>query len=136
LYGGTRQGGASLGGDIYELTPSGGGYSFQVLYSFPSDADYQGPRGIPAIDGNGNLYSTTWSQGLFVQGNVFELTPSNGGWTYIDLHDFDNWIDGINPPDGPTLDPSGNLYGITSQGGTEGLGLIWQIAGIGSPRRN
>ena len=125
LYGETPYGGAILGGVVYQLMPSNGSYTFQVLYSFLSDSDFEGPLGIPAIDSNGNVYGTTWSQGG-PGGNIFELTPANGGWIYTDLHDFD-YDDGANPADGPTLDPSGNLYGTASGGGTRAAGVIWQL---------
>lgn len=125
LYGGTPLGGAVLGGDEYQLMRTNGGYTFQVLYSFPSDADFVGPMGIPAIDSNGNVYATTWSQGG-PGGNIFKLTPANGSWIYTDLYDFSP-NDGLNPADGPTLDPSGNLYGTTTSGGTHSDGVIWQL---------
>ncbi len=127
LYGLVPLGGASLGGAVYQLMLSNGGYTFQVLYSFESDADFEGPEGIPAIDSNGNVYATTWSQGAFGQGNVFKLTHANGDWIYTDLHDFADFSDGFNPPDGPTLDPSGNLYGTTAAGGTHSSGVVWEI---------
>ncbi|MGA2372173.1 MAG: choice-of-anchor tandem repeat GloVer-containing protein [Candidatus Korobacteraceae bacterium] len=127
LYGGTPIGGSNgLGGEVYQLMPSNGGYTFQGLYSFGGDADFEGPLGIVAVDSTGNVYGTTWSQGAFAQGNVFKLTPANGGWIYTDLYDFADLSDGLNPPDGPTLDPSGNLYGTTAAGGTGG-GVIWQL---------
>ena len=126
LYGGTQDGGASLGGAEYQLMPSNGGYTFQVLYSFGSSADFRGPAGIPAVDSNGNVYATTWSQGTLGLGNVFKLTPANGAWIYTDLHDFD-LSDGFYPPDGPTLDPSDNLYGTTTNGGTGSYGVVWEI---------
>lgn len=127
LYGGTEQGGSYLGGSVYELVLSNGGYFFQSLYSFQSDADFEGPVGILAIDSNGRLYGATFSQGS-PGGNVFKLTPGNGGWTYTDLHDF-GVMDGENPLDGPTLDSNGNLYGTTSGGGTGqcNCGVVYQI---------
>src|SRR5579862_8835887 len=55
LYGGTPLGGSNgLGGTVYQLMPSNrGGYTFQVLYTFPTTADFTGPVGILAVDGNG-----------------------------------------------------------------------------------
>ena len=127
LYGGTRLGGSSLGGAMYQLMPSNGGYTFQVLYSFTSTADFEGPVGIPAVDSNGSVYAATWSQGANGQGNIFKLTPGNGGWIYTDVYDFADPSRGLNPPDGPTLDPSGNLYGTAAVGGTHSSGVVWQL---------
>ncbi len=35
-----------------------------------------------------DLYGTTCADGTNQFGNVFELSPSSGGWTYRDLYDF------------------------------------------------
>lgn len=61
-------------------------------------------------------------------GNVFKLTPGNGGWTYTNLHAFGPG-DGAFPSDGPTVDPGGNLYGTASRGGTGQCqcGVVYQI---------
>ena len=39
LYGTTVQGGQFGGGTVFELSPSGGGYTHTVLYSFTGGAD-------------------------------------------------------------------------------------------------
>lgn len=129
LYGTTTFGGTSGGGTVYELTPSDGGWTFNVLYSATGTTFQVGPSGLLALDGGGNLYGVTNSEGTSGDGNVFKLTPAGGNWTYIDLHDFTGGSDdGAFPYDGPTLDASGNLYGTASQGGTSGNGVVWEIS--------
>lgn len=134
LYGTTLTGGANGGGTVYELTPSNGGYSFQVLYSSPGTSGQFGPMGILGLDSTGNLYGVTNDEGAFGLGNVFKLTHSGSQWIYSDLHDFTGGSDGAAPYDGPVVDPSGNLYGTTLEGGTGsdscpgGCGVIWEIA--------
>jgi hypothetical protein len=44
-----------------------------------------GPEGDLVMDKTGNLQGTTDRGGAFFEGNVFELTPSAGGWVYTDL---------------------------------------------------
>jgi uncharacterized repeat protein (TIGR03803 family) len=58
---------------------------------------------------------------------VFKLTQSNGSWTYTSLHDFTGGGDGTGPVSNVTFDSSGNLYGTTSEGGTDGNGVVWEI---------
>ena len=134
IYGGTTMGGVHGGGTVFELTPSNGGWTYNVLYSLTGipNADL-GPMGILAIDTGGNLYGCTGSEGVYSLGNVFKLSLSGGSWTYTDLHDFAGGpTDGHSPADGPSVDASGNLYGTTSEGGSNnncpgGCGTIWEI---------
>ena len=73
--------------------------------------------------------------GLYGYGEVFKLTPSNGGWIYTDLHDFTGGADGAYPTGSVFVDASGNLYGTTLYGGTgtcsinqyTGCGVMWEI---------
>ena len=125
LIGGTN-GGPTGGGTVYELTPSNGTYTFQVLHNFTGNPDQFGPIGILAIDSSGNLYGATEDQGAFGLGNIFKLTHNSGQWTYSNLHDFNG--NGAYPKDGPTVDASGNLYG-TAYGANDGCNpcVVWEI---------
>lgn len=133
LYGTTSSGGANGGGTVFELTPANGSWNFHLLYSFTGGIFQVGPTGSLAMDGSGNLYGVTASEGLFGDGNIFKLSPSGGSWTYTDLHDFaGSPTDGAFPEAGLTLDPAGNLYGTTGFGGSNpcegsGCGVAWQI---------
>ena len=128
LLGATSSFGLDGGGTLFELTSTGGLWSFSVPYAFAGNgSEYQGPLAALTMDAAGNLYGTTLYNGAYAHGTVFKLTPSNGGWTYTDLHDFTGGDDGEYPYSNVILDASGNLYG-TAQGGTTGAGLIWEIA--------
>jgi uncharacterized repeat protein (TIGR03803 family) len=127
LYGGTLTGGPDGGGTVWELSPSGNGWSFQVLHTFQSTENIAGVYGRLAIDSAGSLYGVTGSEGLYGYGNVFRLTPSGSGWNYISLHDFSSGSDGAFPLRGPTLDSNNNLFGTASYGGTTNSGVIWEI---------
>jgi len=136
LYGDT--GWLSLSGNpgtVFQLTPSGGNWSYSLLYGFPPGPQGAGYVSSLVMDGAGNLYGTTSAGGVFNAdcpdgcGTVFELTPSAGGWLYTDLHDFTGGSDGALPFSNVVLDASGNLYGTTDYGGSGGCGcgVVWEI---------
>jgi uncharacterized repeat protein (TIGR03803 family) len=133
LYGGCQSGGTGGGGTVFELSPSGGGWSYHVLYSFSGNGN--GPIGTVALDAAGNLYGTTYGDGAYGLGSIFKLSPSGGDWAYTDLHDFTGGDDGANPFGGVSLDANGDLYGTTTYGGTrqgswcqqQGCGVVWRI---------
>ena len=129
LYGTTLLNGANLGGTVFELTPSGQSWSFNLLYSLLGD---EGPLGKLIMDAAGNLYGTTYADGAQLYGSVFKLTPVGGSWMYTSLHDFTGGSDGAYPVGGVVLDAAGNLYGTASQGGTStnctgGCGVVFKI---------
>ncbi|MGA2904887.1 MAG: choice-of-anchor tandem repeat GloVer-containing protein [Candidatus Korobacteraceae bacterium] len=128
IYGTTAYGGLEcyyLGncGTVYEVTPSGSGWTESVIYAF-SGSDGESPLSSVIFDNAGNLYGTTWGGGTYPCGGsgcgtVFELTPTgSGGWAESFLYSFTNGADGLNPYAGLIFDPSGNLYGATA-GGSE-----------------
>ena len=125
LYGGTGDG--SPNPVVYELSPSNGGWTYNTLNTF----SYQYCCGVGAnlvMDSAGNLYGTTAGDSLeSLYGSVFKLTPSNGGWTYTDLHDFTDGADGAYPYSSIVLDSNGNLYGTAAGGGTYTYGVVWEI---------
>jgi uncharacterized repeat protein (TIGR03803 family) len=125
LYGGTFDGGINGGGTVYELSPSGGGYTFATLYSFTGG--YGGPYNKLAFDAEGNLYGATEGDGAKGDGMVFKLTPSQSGWTLSDLHDFTDGTDGGVPYGGVAVDAQGNIFGTASLGGVTNHGLVFEI---------
>ena len=127
LYGATDNGGQDGGGTVFKLSPSSGGWTFTLLYSFTGDFDC-GPYGTLVMDGAGSLYGTTLCDGANHAGSVFKLTPSGNSWTYTSLHDFTGGSDGENPYCNVVFDANGNLYGTASAGGLQGYGVVWEIA--------
>jgi len=117
MWGATSSGGSGGGGTIFELTPSGSGWEFHLIYSLSGYGGQGGPFANLAFDQAGNLYGTTYADGANHVGTVFKLTNSNGNWVYTDLHDFDG-TDGEYPESSLTFDASGTLYGTTNAGGT------------------
>jgi uncharacterized repeat protein (TIGR03803 family) len=130
FYGSTSRGGAYHAGAIFMLSSSGWNYS--LIYSFAGSYPQQGPLNPLLLDANGNLFGTTYSDGLYGAGSVFKLTPSGGGRTYTSLHDFTGaGPDAGYPQGGLVMDADGNLYGTASMGGSGcggvGCGLIFEI---------
>ncbi len=120
---GTAWGGGTGGcespgcGAVYKLTPSGGGWTFSVIYSFTGHGDGSSPYSPVTMDPAGNIYGTTfYGQGLFQgYGTVFELLPSGSGWIEKTLYTFGGGSDGGYPWAGVILDSAGNVYGATSE---------------------
>ena len=125
LYGTTVHD-ATGGGTVFELTQSGGNWTYNFLYGLTGGIDL-GPYDKLAMDASGNLYGTTFADGQYGYGSVFKLTRSGGGWTYTSLHDFTGGSDGSHPMCRLAFDASGNIYGTASDGGTHQDGVIFQI---------
>jgi uncharacterized repeat protein (TIGR03803 family) len=125
IYGNLPCNGGFGCGVVFELMAMGGNWTFSSLYDFTTGGG--GPVASLIRDAAGNLYGTTLLDGANRFGNVFELTPTDGGWTYTDLYDFTGGNDGGEPMSNIVLDAQGNLYGTTYQGGTNGLGVVFEI---------
>jgi hypothetical protein len=129
LYGATTSGGSGIGGTVFELTPSGTGWSFQTLYAFTGSIGELagGPTASLVFDNGGNLYGAIAGDGASNFGAVFKLTlSSNGTWAYTSLHDFTSGEDGRLPRSNLVFDQYGNLYS-TAVGGTTGYGVAFEI---------
>ncbi len=74
FYGTTLAGGRGSG-IVFKLTPSGGGYSESIVYTFGSGNDGSKPYGGVTRDGTGALYGTTWQGGSIGYGTAFKVTP-------------------------------------------------------------
>ncbi|HWY22916.1 MAG TPA: choice-of-anchor tandem repeat GloVer-containing protein [Candidatus Acidoferrum sp.] len=146
VYGTTMNGGTNFGcdagqacGNVFELSPTSGGWVETVLYSFTGGVDGGVPIGNLAIDAAGNLYGTTSNGGRckssFGCGVVYELSPTSTGWKETVLHSFTGKTDGAFPYGGVIFDSAGNLYGTASSGGNQnvcvatisGCGVVFQL---------
>lgn len=128
LYGTATAGGTSGSGVVYELMPTKGGWTERVLYSFSGGRDGSGSFAGLIFDSSGNLYGTTVSGGAYQEGTVFELTPGSGGiWTEHVLYDFTGGDNGGSPYTPVILDPKGNLYGTTANGGRDDVGVVFKL---------
>jgi uncharacterized repeat protein (TIGR03803 family) len=126
LYGTTYLGGTGGGGTAFELSPSGGTWTENILYDFPSNEYFGTPTGPGALimDRSGNLYGPTYYDGNTDQSTVFGLTPSDGRWIFSTLYIFS----GASLPSGPlAVDTAGNLYGTSYFGGVHGYGTVFEL---------
>lgn len=110
---------------------------FKILHTFTGAAD-GGSLFSPLTLRNGKLYGTTQIGGdlSLCQGTggsqgdgcgvVYELSPS-GKFRVVYAFENSNNNDGDGPDGRMTSDSSGNLYGETRIGGTDGLGTIFEI---------
>ncbi len=128
IYGTTTSGGAAGEGTVFELSPSGGGWSETVIHSFRGE-DGSSSFAPLVVDAAGNLYGTALG-GRHGQGVVFELSPVSGGsWTETVLYSFTGKSDGGDPEAGLLLDSAGNLYGTTtSSSGQATFGAVFKLA--------
>ena len=128
LYGAATTGGTYGSGTVFELTPtSAGEWNFRVIYSFRGQPDGVFPYGGVLFDSAGNLNGTTYYGGANDLGTVYQLTPTvSGEWTEQVLYSFGGANDGNSSISNLVLDPAGNFYGTTSEGGS-GQGTIFQL---------
>src|SRR5213592_1893679 len=131
IYGTTVLGGDFGSGTVFKLSPSPTGWEHTVLYSFTSGADGGEPYKGVTLDREGNLYGTAVTGGSGSCeggcGVVYKLTNSGGTWTPTVIHAFTGGDDGSGPGARVTVDPSGNVYGMTPTGGAYGAGTIYKI---------
>jgi len=125
LYGTAAYGGASNNGVVYRIDTN---RAETVLYSFKGGMkDGCDPLGSLAKDKAGNLYGATYLCGSSNGGTVFKVT-ARGKETV--LHSFAGGAgDGEYPYYGRMLlDASGNLYGVTYQGGASNNGVVYKLS--------
>jgi len=130
-------GGTYDSGTIFELSPSGGSWTFSVLHQFFGGMDGSVPYDALTLDAAGNLYGTASAGGgksaacKYGCGTVFKLSPSgNGLWTEKILHNFTtSAADGSAPACKLIFDAAGNLYGTTgSGGGSLNAGIVFELS--------
>jgi len=136
LYGTTWLGGTSGDcGVVFELSPSGGSWTYTVIHNFACGGVSDGgeSRADLVMDQSGNLFGTTsvGSSGSCVGGCgvVFELSPSNGGWTETVLYNFQGASEQVGGTGGGVvLDKQGNLYGTNSRGNVRNAaGAVFEL---------
>ena len=98
----------------------------KVIYSFAGGGNGSTVTTVLTLGKAGNLYGV--AAGAGTNGVVFELSPEKAGqWIKTDLYSFGGGSDGSDPKGGVIFDKAGNLYGVTSGGGSGGSGTIFQL---------
>lgn len=126
MYGTTTTDDGASCGTVWELSPSAGGWTESVLYQFTDGADGCSPYGGVIFDSAGNLYGVSANGGVGL-GTLFQLSPSNGGWTEHTLLEF-NGESGIHPYGTLIMDQAGNLYGTARDNGPNGGGTVFEFS--------
>ncbi len=116
-------------GTVFKLTATG---QEKPLYTFTGRNDGGMPEAGLIKDGAGNLYGTTFWDGLNRDGVAFKVAPDG---TETVLYSFCaqlNCTDGAYPVAGLIFDKSGNLYGTTQNGGAYNNGTVFRLATDGT----
>lgn len=129
IYGTTQWGGTYNSGAAYEMTAAHGGWTESVIYSF----NVSGPQGFGApqtgliMDQAGNLYGTTVWANNYADGVVYQLVPSQSGWTANVL--VASQCAGYNGcyPEALIFDPAGNLLGAMAGYGAYNDGTVYKL---------
>lgn len=116
FYGVTSNGSRYMAGTVFKLTPNG---TETVLHRFLENGpDGVYPTGSLIQANDGNFYGLTQMggrNGPVGPGTIFKITP-NGTETV--LYFFEGGADGLQPVGSLIQASDGNLYGMTSMGGT------------------
>jgi uncharacterized repeat protein (TIGR03803 family) len=115
---------------VFEIIKTAHGYASTpiTLVSF-NETNGRLPEGTLIADAKGDLFGTTAQGGTNGDGTVFEIAKTATGYasTPTTLVSF-NGTDGAAPLASLTADAKGDLFGTTSQGGTNGDGTVFEIA--------
>jgi len=119
VYGTTGMGGATNYGIAYQLVPLQGGWTENVVFNFdPSNQNVANPNTGLITDQAGNFYgSGAYNIDGKPNGSIYQLVPSQSGWTLNALQVF-QCVGGLNGCDPGSLifDPQGNL--VVAMGGS------------------
>jgi uncharacterized repeat protein (TIGR03803 family) len=121
LYGTTEIGGTNGMGVIFKILPNGTGYV--KLLDFAGATNGNTAEGTLYYDGT-FLYGMTRTGGANNMGVVYKILPNGTGFTK--LFDFSGTIDGQQPFGSLAFDGT-YLYGLTSGGGANALGVLFKI---------
>jgi len=120
---------------IFQMTPGTRGWSFRLIHGFGAESalppDEPGLSDL-LLDAAGNLYGT-FGVGKNYYGAVGELSPGTHGWEEKNLFDFclhprnGVCLSGSDPGYRLAWDTTGNLYGVTLEGGLNTSGVVYRL---------
>lgn len=119
LYGVTTSGISCPGGTIYSYNPITNSHS--DLFSFDSVSGFNAYR-VPIL-GNNKLFGMTGLAGVLDYGVIYSFDIITN--YYSVLYNFDGLMNGGLPYSSPLLLDNGKLYGTTSIGGVNGVGVLF-----------
>ncbi len=122
LYGVTARGGVNGLGVLFEYSPAGN--TSVKEYDFSGSADGASPRGSLVQTSTGKIYGMASQGGIHNAGVIFEYDPISSLLTK--KIDFDTTTTGACPYGALTQATNGKLYGMTSAGGSNNLGVLFK----------
>ncbi len=125
LFGTTAEGGAGNNGTVFEV--KAGSDVVTTLATFDNSNGSEPFAGL-IVDAAGDLFGTTVKGGANGDGTVFEVKAGSGVVTVLASFDGNN---GTQPYAGLVADAAGDLYGVTSQGGANGDGTVFELTNTG-----
>jgi uncharacterized repeat protein (TIGR03803 family) len=129
LYGTTSAGGASGYGTVFQLQP-GATWKENILHSFQNADDGYTPYAGLVADASGNFYGAATAGGSNGGGTIFELSPSNGSFTFTVLTSVPGW--GVSGTFRDVLvQPNGVIYAATHCDGANNAGTIYELTPSG-----
>ncbi len=119
-YGTSRFGGQFNSGTVFKISTEG---EITVLHDFDGTLG-QFPYGGVVKHSNGLIYGTTITGGEFTDGIVFSVSEAGD---FNVLTSFFGFFEGGSPEGSLTIGADSNIYGTTTQGGSSGVGSLFQI---------
>jgi uncharacterized repeat protein (TIGR03803 family) len=123
MYGMAYDGGANGLGDIFEYNPITFALANQLDFSGTSNGANPASSLILGLDGK--LWGMTSAGGLNGNGIIFQFDFSNS--TLLDKADFNSALGGANPISSLIKANNGKLYGMTTAGGSNGIGVLFEF---------
>jgi uncharacterized repeat protein (TIGR03803 family) len=126
LYGTTLYGGTYNAGTVFQFSPTT--KVLKTLFSFHTEFSPWGPL-MQGVDGA--LYGTTATGGTGSGGVVYKITTA-GKYTVLTNFSTSNSANGDTPYSGVVQGSDKFLYGVTSSGGANKLGVLFKISTTGT----
>lgn len=126
-----RHGYMRCGGSVFTLTNTGSIWAYSALHEFCAAdkhcPDGSSPYGALFMDTSGSLYGTTGSGGTNGKGVAFRIRPGKKLEVLYDFCSLANCSDGASPAGSLVSDGKGHLYGVTSGGGANNGGTVFEL---------
>ena len=114
-------------GTVFKINQAG---QFSTIYQFKGGSSGDVPSTNLVIDNNGNLYGATSLGGKtsFLNpngcGTIYKIDPNNNQTV---IYQFNCNEDGMTPTGNLVIDKNNIIYGVTSNGGSQGLGVVYKF---------
>ncbi len=123
LYGMTKYGGLNGCGVVFQFDPRTNNFTKKVDFDMVTTGG--DPDGSLMQAADGKLYGLTEAGGAHSVGVLFQYDPVT--LTFVNMLDFDGSSNGSSPYGSLMQAFDGNLYGMTYNGGTNDMGVLFQF---------